>query len=123
MADDIPDCGCGKRKMEMRCAGRSAMHAGRYYYKCPTNGKHPGSFKWCDEYHQEIPSRAPGVELEKTKRVTSSRNLTLADGVGFEGGCSHCCGNKTPNALTAHVIIGFMSLVLILLGILIGKAL
>ncbi|KAL1558852.1 hypothetical protein AAHA92_09267 [Salvia divinorum] len=46
MVDNILDFGCGARKMEMRCAEKSAMHAERYYLKCPADGKHRGSFKW-----------------------------------------------------------------------------
>ncbi|KAG6392661.1 hypothetical protein SASPL_146885 [Salvia splendens] len=43
-------CSCGNGMMDLRCAGRTARHAGRYYYKCPVNGDHPGSFKWFDEH-------------------------------------------------------------------------
>lgn len=31
-------------------AGRTAKNASRYYYKCPLNEDHAGSFKWFDEW-------------------------------------------------------------------------
>ncbi|KAL1536238.1 hypothetical protein AAHA92_28920 [Salvia divinorum] len=118
MADDIPACGCGSGKMVLRCAGRTAMHAGRYYYKCPNNGKHPGSFKWCDEYHSE-----PGtVEEDKNNnRGSSGRPVQSSIGSVLDGRCTHCCGNKMPQVLTVQGMVGFMALVLILFGIIIGK--
>ncbi|KAL1540575.1 hypothetical protein AAHA92_24910 [Salvia divinorum] len=103
-----PDCVCGRGKMELHCAGRSAMNAGRYYYKCPINAKHSGSFKWCDEYHRDGRQVLTASEEEKGKqdRVV---------------GCTQCCGHATPNHLTSQIVVGFMAVVLILLGILIGK--
>ncbi|KAL1563825.1 hypothetical protein AAHA92_06248 [Salvia divinorum] len=107
--------------MDLRCAGKSAMHAGRFYYKCPVNGKHPGSFKWCDEYHNEPPFKEPGVELNQSKHVDYVRPTPMHDDLRGNGGCVHCYGNKSPNPIMAHILIIFMGLVLILLGILLGK--
>ncbi|KAL1562980.1 hypothetical protein AAHA92_05492 [Salvia divinorum] len=45
-----PHCRCGNEKMIVRCGGKFANHPGRFYYKCPVNGKHTQSFIWCDEY-------------------------------------------------------------------------
>ncbi|KAL1536533.1 hypothetical protein AAHA92_29169 [Salvia divinorum] len=51
---ETPACVCGSSKMEMRCTGKSVMNTGRYYLKCPVNGKHLESFKWYDEYRGEV---------------------------------------------------------------------
>lgn len=52
--DVIPECLCGGGKMNLFCAGKDAIHSGRYFYKCPTNEKHLRSFLWCDGYHSKI---------------------------------------------------------------------
>ncbi|KAL1549622.1 hypothetical protein AAHA92_17702 [Salvia divinorum] len=112
--------------MEMRCAGKSAMNAGRYYYKCPLNGKHPGSFMWCDEYPRDILLRESGVPIDTANRPKSVRSVTMQDElftghVRYSAQCSSCGGSKQQPALMVHVLIIFMALVLIILGVLIGK--
>ncbi|KAL1536836.1 hypothetical protein AAHA92_29419 [Salvia divinorum] len=98
MGDGTPLCGCGKGKMELRCAGRSSMNAGRYYYKCPVNGKHPGSFKWYDEYHDEHASRESRMETDSGQRAEPSRSLLMDDRVGLKSDVAIVvrCGLRTP---------------------------
>ncbi|KAL1546015.1 hypothetical protein AAHA92_22674 [Salvia divinorum] len=71
MHEAIPLCVCGKGKIDLRCAGKSAINAGRFYYKCPVNGKHPGSFKWCDESQEGSPNKAHRVDPMEDHRITS----------------------------------------------------
>ncbi|KAG6436804.1 hypothetical protein SASPL_101706 [Salvia splendens] len=51
-------------------------------------------------------------------RVPSS-GLTNITQTNHENG--HCCGSKLSNPIVAQVLIGFMCIVLVLLGILVGK--
>ncbi|KAL8506499.1 hypothetical protein ACS0TY_017405 [Phlomoides rotata] len=53
--------------MMIRCAKEGSLHPGRYYYKCPVYGQHPGHFIWCDVYHQHDPAdRVPPFLVEQT---------------------------------------------------------
>ncbi|KAL1543545.1 hypothetical protein AAHA92_20507 [Salvia divinorum] len=111
MAGDIPECGCGEGKMELRCAGKTAMHAGRYYLKCPHNGKHLGSFQWYDEYQRQVITRWSYVgQCHRSKSA-------------IEHGCGQCHGSKSCNEIKVHLVIGLMRLVVFLFGVSIDKLL
>ena len=73
MGDGIPDCSCGAGKMELRCAGKNAMHAGQYYLKCPANLNHAWSFQWCDMYVRGI-SSISGIDHREKSRLINERN-------------------------------------------------
>ncbi|KAG6423499.1 hypothetical protein SASPL_113896 [Salvia splendens] len=66
---ETPECVCGYGRMVLRCAGKSAQNAGRYYLKCPVNGKHPGSFKWYDEVASDTMHRSWNLQTERGKRA------------------------------------------------------
>ncbi|KAL1566887.1 hypothetical protein AAHA92_02430 [Salvia divinorum] len=119
--DDAPYCCCGAGKMDLRCAGKSALHAGRLYLKCPVNGKHAESFIWFDEHNSQGTDRNSSVQLDKGKRVRDMRWSAMHDNVKGNGSCEHCCGNRTVNDLKANVLIGFTGILLVKLGVLIGK--
>ncbi|KAG6405373.1 hypothetical protein SASPL_132962 [Salvia splendens] len=55
--------------MVLRCAGKSAQNAGRYYLKCSVNGKHPGSFKWYDEVASDTMFQTCNLQTERGKQA------------------------------------------------------
>ena len=52
----VPECHCDGGKMSVHCAGKTANHASRFYYKCLNKGKQNRAFLWCDDYHRDHPS-------------------------------------------------------------------
>lgn len=48
---------------KMRRAGKTTKNAGRFYYQCPLNWNHPGSFMWCDEYARNEEAALFGLSL------------------------------------------------------------
>ncbi|KAL1547693.1 hypothetical protein AAHA92_16016 [Salvia divinorum] len=93
-----PFCACGAGKMMLLRAGEAATNAGRYYYKCPRNGKHVKSFIWCDDYH--------------SKTSTATERFTL--------GVREVRGDRL---LQTQVLFMFMAVVIFLFGIVIGRLL
>ena len=118
---DIPLCSCGNGKMVLRRAGPEAKNAGRYYYKCPVRGQHSGDFKWADEYHADKPRRWQVVDLDKHQWGDFVDQKPVFAVGGCNGGAAQCCGNKTSYRIVAQVLIGVMCVVLVIIGILIGK--
>ncbi|KAL1563322.1 hypothetical protein AAHA92_05804 [Salvia divinorum] len=94
--------------MELRCAGKSAMNAGRYYYKCPANAKHPGSFMWSDEYHVKSAFRVSTPEHGKGNQTHVVRHAVHNRESNWPTGCNCCCGTKARTAITTQVMICFM---------------
>ncbi|KAL1536921.1 hypothetical protein AAHA92_29495 [Salvia divinorum] len=105
--------------MELRCAGKSARNAGRYYYKCPVNGKHPDSFLWSGEYHNKSKlgssmrrlGRVLGYVLSATREIIVKGNR--------ESRYSCYCGGKNGIAVAPQVLLCFMGFVLLILGVLV----
>ncbi|KAL1550620.1 hypothetical protein AAHA92_18561 [Salvia divinorum] len=118
MADGIPECICGEGKMVLRCAGKSAMNAGKYYYKCPVNGKHPGSFLWSNEYHDKSKFGSSMKETGKSTLVHAGRHTGDNSQGNWSSGCSCCCGGKNRIAVAPQVLFCFMGFVLLILGVL-----
>ncbi|KAL1564377.1 hypothetical protein AAHA92_06728 [Salvia divinorum] len=108
MADGIPECICGEGKMVLRCAGKSAMNAGRYYYKCPVNGKHPGSFLWSNEYHDKSKFGSSMKETGKSTLVHVGRHTGDNSQGNWSSGCSCCCGGKNRIVVAPQVLLCFM---------------
>lgn len=122
--DMIPECNCGRGKMKLFCAGKEATHAGRYYYKCPLNAKHSRSFLWCDEYHSrngdaKQPSYVLNQLYRPMKPVYSSdavKNKKMNQAGSVCGVCG-CCRAETR----MNLLLVFMGLVLLILGIVLGR--
>ncbi|KAL1550156.1 hypothetical protein AAHA92_18156 [Salvia divinorum] len=123
---EIPDCVCGKGKMHIRCAGRSAIHAGRYYFKCPYNGNHSRSFMWCDEYIiEQSQSGVPRTDYlgEDNKLHTSFERSGIAFGGNHrnEGPWAMQDEHKVCTDLRTNTVLRFMAVVLVLFGVVIRK--
>ncbi|KAL1545162.1 hypothetical protein AAHA92_21916 [Salvia divinorum] len=118
---DTPDCVCSPGKMEIRCAGKSAMNAGRFYLKCHVNGKHPGSFKWHDEYHGEGLRTPTTLNSDKGKGVRETR-VKAPPGSGYIAGrCVACDANQPSQEMKANVLICFTGIHLVMVGFLVGR--
>ncbi|KAL1566828.1 hypothetical protein AAHA92_02386 [Salvia divinorum] len=114
MASDIPECACGAGKMELRCAGKAAMHAGRYYLRCPHNGKHPGSFRWFDDFQRQLTNSWSGIGRDKVGhsshvrvRHTSGDDLSNYD-------CGKCCRTNRNNEIKAQFVVRLHGIVHVL---------
>ncbi|KAL1544820.1 hypothetical protein AAHA92_00386 [Salvia divinorum] len=122
-----PQCRCGQGKMVVRCGGKFANHPGRYYYKCPLNAKHAQSFIWCDEFQASNPTienqvfqRQPPVHRGCSPDLLSS---TVIDKSATETATSNPTRSRTLSDLETHIAVIFMSMVLVLLGVILGKML
>ena len=116
------ECVCGCGRMVLRCAGKSAQNAGRYYLKCPVNGKHPGSFKWYDEVASDTMQRSWNLKTERGKRAedvpgadSRSEPKTSALMTSQEVDTIRTLAQKT------NVLILFTGLVLVMVLVMIGK--
>lgn len=108
--------------MEMRRAGKTALNAGRYYLKCPSNGRHPGSFKWYDEYIGGNETEISAVEQEAGSLPTHTLEHSSPELKGTEHKGSHCFGVTVASQdARLDVMIAFMGLLLVVIGVLIGK--
>lgn len=117
--DGTPDCSCGKGKMELRCAGKNALHAGRYYLKCPADGQHPGSFKWYDEY------RNAGLKHtyeEKDKRGRDIRSVAPPMNRNYSNVvCARCRASKSTTEMKINVLICLVFLLIVAACLMMGK--
>lgn len=86
--DGGPDCVCGEGKMVLLRAGKWAINAGRYYYKCPVDGKHPGWFWWYDEYPFQANRKVSFSPPEKPRRTWDSRMSKQAERLDKKKRCS-----------------------------------
>lgn len=119
---DIPDCPCGTGKMELRCAGPDAENPGRYYLKCPAHGQHPCSFKWYDTYRADNAARGGYVmDIQKPKWGEAVGPMVMPHAVGWKAGSGHICKSNSSSPIVVQVLIGFLGMVLVLLGFFIGK--
>ncbi|KAL1568899.1 hypothetical protein AAHA92_00446 [Salvia divinorum] len=115
--DDTPDCSCGKEKMTMRCAGKSALNAGRFYYKCPTNGKHAGLFLWCDEFHGGNPKEGISYNLGDTEKQKKTMSGSMSEKLFVckkchESRCVEPIVHNVHTELPAPIILAFVILLL-----------
>lgn len=123
--DLIPSCHCGGGKMLLKCAGPDAHYTGCYYYTCPTIFKHERNWMWCDEYHKNDPAGViPDYVLNQvvvkkpTKKFTRSeasqaREVTVA---------SEFLPPRRMSDLEVLIAFLFMSIVIFILGIILGKS-
>ena len=112
--------------MRVLCPGKAAKHVGRYFYKCPGNVNHPGSFMWCEDYHNSNPTvQLPSFVLDQEYHPKKYHGRCETD----KSGCfpsvhvssvpkRHYDANKV-----FHIILVFMGIVLFLLGVIVGKLL
>lgn len=119
-ADGIPECGCGSRKMVMRCAGKQAIHTGRYYLKCPEDLNHPGSFIWCDEYIGGMGARSSLDERGTTLRLGKDVANVLV-GSASAARRDHFCTVNAKGDASNIFLIGFSAVMLVVVGIFLGK--
>ena len=124
MQDGVPTpkCPCGHGMMVMKCAGKAAKYANRFNYKCPLNRDHPGSFKWFDEH-------AHAFEQTGSRSDPYPRNNHLIFHGVMEAKynksdrCARCCVVKRSAEFSTFILVSFMSVMLVLFGIVIGKLL
>ncbi|KAG6385470.1 hypothetical protein SASPL_154305 [Salvia splendens] len=98
MADGIPDCGCGARRMYLRCAGNCY---------------------WCDEYVRGMSSKSE-IDHRRKSRLVNERGTNANSGSGCDS-CGHRCRNSETFDLKTLVHIGFTTILLVLVGVIIGK--
>lgn len=118
-ADRIPECGCGMGKMAMHYAGKNAMNAGRYYLKCPANLSHSGSFQWCDVYIRGISGNSDIDEC--VPRLGNERMPPMHNKMEYAVGCRNSDTGKPTLDLKTTFIIVFFGILMVIVGILMGK--
>ncbi|KAL1567733.1 protein ANTAGONIST OF LIKE HETEROCHROMATIN PROTEIN 1-like [Salvia divinorum] len=119
----IPACACGRGKMRLLCAGKDATHSGRYFYKCSANAKHANFFLWCDEYHSGKGSgRIPTFVLNQCYRPTNNDESDVLAKKKMSSPSHGCrlCG-RCQSEIRMNFILVLMGLVLLLLGVVLGK--
>ncbi|XP_042026216.1 uncharacterized protein LOC121773422 [Salvia splendens] len=127
--EGLPDCSCGKGKMELRITWKTATNPGRYYWKCPYGGKHQGSFMWYDEKAKYNAAPEATVEGHFGQKINAIGKAATADDPRPGGVaknlllCTICGLHNAYSSFTLHLVFGFMAVVLVLLGILIRKVL
>ena len=138
--DMIPECLCGGGKMSLFCAGPDAKHNGRWYYKCPINSKHSGYFLWCDDYHSKHgDGKMPNYVLNQVYRLAKAEDISVSEAkisTPVTTEVSSASDTKRSASVTAAVCSGFarceaelrmnyvlcfIGLMLLLLGIVLGK--
>lgn len=117
-AGDAPECCCGEGEMVLLKAGKHAMNAGRYYLKCPADGKHPMSFKWYDAYRAE--SEWHSIQ-ETGKQGVHIRAAAVSDHSYSNGACAHCFASFLITETKVNVLLGLLGLLLVAVCIMIGK--
>ena len=123
-ADRIPECGCGWGKMAMRCAGKTAVNAGRYYMKCPANLNHSGSFQWCDEYIRGISGSSYQSYIDErvnNPRLGQERAPPIRHELEHPSGGRHYCARKAADDMKTPLLIVCVCILMVIVGILIGK--
>lgn len=116
-----PFCSCGSGLMQFKRVGENARNTGKYYYKCPLNENHPGSFKWFDEaaWIEEVPMS--GMSTSRTL-PNSIHESTSSASTHHGVKCHTSCGIKEDMLLKPLLgVFGFVSLMLLLIGFLIAK--
>lgn len=107
----IPNCVCGNGRMLRKIVGSRSIHPGRAYYKCPVNGNHKVRFHLCDEYHQNAPAHMLAAAPMLQAPPVAAPILPSPQ--------------AQSRMLTPHFVMQirfvFMAIVLVLLGIIIGK--
>ncbi|XP_042001233.1 uncharacterized protein LOC121750708 isoform X4 [Salvia splendens] len=115
---------CGRGKMELRRAGKMTTNAGRYYFKCPDKLTHVGSFQWYDEAVRGLGQGGKsGVEGQGKPVMAEEQRYYANCSAGEYKGGGHCCRASTPNDLKTLMQLGFMAVVLVVVGIIIGMLL
>ncbi|XP_057772049.1 FBD-associated F-box protein At5g22730-like isoform X2 [Salvia miltiorrhiza] len=120
----IPLCRCGRGKMLVKCAGKEALHAGRFYYKCPANIKHQGSFLWCDEYHQNEVGAGQAPRYLSGRMYTPEQEAQSASLISQVRAAVLGHGDVRPMRLRSDIEIIITSIFMalaFLFGVVIGK--
>lgn len=119
--DVIPECVCGMGKMKLLCAGKDAQHTGRWFYKCPIDANHSGSFFWCDDYHSRHgDGKLPDYVLNQTWRPEKKERNTHEEKNKRRARTPHGCG-RCHVEIKMNFVLGVIGLVLLVLGFVLGK--
>lgn len=116
-----PFCSCGNGRMVLRRAGDIAKNAGRYYYKCPLENDHRGSFKWFDglPHTKEVYMPALSTNMSTPDRYHD----TECTAANYEAKRYQvCCGRGEVGVVFPPALLfALMGVVFLLLGFIVGK--